>query len=216
MTAHDSTADADTPVRKRTFQFVYRYSATLVAVSVAWFVASLPVVTVGPATLGAYAAIRSLRETGRIDRAYVVRALRANGLHAALLSVLPLVFVGTAMLYLRGGAFGGVGTAVAVVGLYVGGYLGVALVPTFVAMADAEPPTTALKQGYVWVASRPASTIVLALVTGLLFVVTAFLTIGFVLLFPALTFSYHVETLAGELDTGASPETAHSTLEGAV
>lgn len=216
MTTNDSTTDAGTPVRKRTFRFVYQHSTTLVALSVAWFIASLPIVTVGPATLGAYAAIRSLRETDHIDRAYVARALRANGLHAALLSFVPLVFVSAATLYLQGGTLGGVGNVAAVVGLYVGGYLGVALIPTFVAMADAEPPTAALKHGYVWVASQPASTLVLALVTGFLFVVTALLTIGFVLLFPALAFSYHVEMLAEDPDTGTSRETGHPTLEGTV
>lgn len=208
MTDHNSSDDTRASAHKRTFQFVYRNSATLVAVSVAWFLASLPLITLGPATLGAYAAVRSLRETGRVNRAYVVRALRLNGVHAALLSFLPLLFVASATLYLRGGiALGGATKVVAVVGLYVGGYLGVALIPTFVALADGETPAAALKQGYVWVATRPASTLTLALVTGALFVATALLTVGFVLLFPALTFSYHVEVLAD----GREERTPHKT-----
>lgn len=209
MTTHDSTDntdDMDAPAHKRTLRFVYRHSTMLVGVSVAWFLVSLPLVTIGPATLGAYAAIRSLRETERLDRAYVLRVLRSNGVHAALLSFLPLVFVATATLYLRGTSLGGVGNVVAVIGLYVGGYLGVALIPTFVAMAGGDPPITALKQGYVWVATQPASTLVLAIVTGVLFVGTALLTIGFVVLFPALAFSYHVEVVTNERHGRATPE----------
>jgi hypothetical protein len=205
MTTHEPVDEDDTPAYKRTLRFVYRHSTALVAVSVAWFVASLPLVTVGPATLGAYAAVRSIRQTGRVDRAYVLRALRRNGVHAALLSFLPLLFVATATLYLWGGlALGGVTNVVAVVGFYVGGYLGVALIPTFVVLADGETPVEALKEGYVWVARRPVSTVSLALVTAGLFVATAALTIGFVLLFPALTFSYHVEVLATDPDADAS------------
>ncbi|SEO89945.1 hypothetical protein SAMN04487948_10718 [Halogranum amylolyticum] len=193
---------------KRTFRFVYRHSLELVAVSVMWFVASLPVVTLGPATLGAYAAVRSLRQTGHVDRAYVARALGMNGIHAALLSFLPLAFVVSATLYLgSGGGLGGFENVAAVVGIYVGGYLGVALIPTFYALADGETPLASLKQGYVWVATKPTSTVTLALVTGTLFVVTALMTVGFVLLFPALTISYHVEVLADEPAEGQGADT---------
>ena len=131
--------DGDTgrvSAHKRTMRFVYEHSVTLVAVSVAWFVASLPLVTVGPATLGAYAAIRSLRETGALDRGHVVGVLRRNGVHAALLSFLPVTFFVAAGLYVRGGTpRTGFETVIAVVGVYVGAYLVVALIPTFVAMA---------------------------------------------------------------------------------
>jgi hypothetical protein len=199
MTTQDSDDDGETPAYKRTLVFVYRHSTALVAVSVAWFFASLPLVTLGPTTLGAYAAVRSVRETGRVDRAYVRRALRRNGVHAALLSFLPGLFVAGGILYLRGGfSLDGAGTLVAVVGFYVGGYLGIALIPTFVALADGETPVAALTEGYVWVATRPVSTVTLALVTGALFVGTALLTVGFVILFPALAFSYHVVVLESD------------------
>lgn len=207
MSAHDSAGETelgDRPTHKRTLRFVYQHSATLVAVSVAWFVASLPLVTIGPATLGAYAAVRSLRQTGRLDRDYVVGAVRTNGVHAALLSALPVAFAAPAGLSLRGGAtVTGLATIVAVVGLYVAGYLAVALIPTFVAMADGESPGVALKRAYVWTATDPAAALSLALVTAILFAVTALLTVGFVLLFAAAAFSYHVEYLAEDLDVPA-------------
>jgi len=192
---------------KRTMRFVYEHSVTLVAVSVAWFVASLPLVTIGPATLGAYAAIRSLRETGTLDSRRVASVLRRNGVHASLLSFLPVMFFIAAGLYLRGGTpRTGFETVIAVVGVYIGAYLVVALIPTFVAMAAGDPPTVALKQAYVWTASRPTAALSLTLVTAVIFVVTALLTIGFVLLFPAVAFSYHVEYLADDFDVATAVE----------
>ena len=189
------------PTHKRTLRFVYDHSARLVVVSVAWFVASLPLVTIGPATLGAYAAIRSLRETGRLDRDHVMGVLHSNGSHAALLSFLPMVFAIPAALSIRGGVrLAGFESIFAVAGLYVGSYLTVALIPTFIAMADGDAPGSALKEAYVWTASEPAAALALGLVTVVIAVVTALLTIGFVLLFPAVAFSYHVEYLADDLD----------------
>lgn len=208
MSSHNPVDEAEAvSTHKRTLRFVYEHSGRLVAVSVAWFVASLPLITIGPATLGAYAAIRSLRETGRLDRGYVASAVRTNGIHAALLSFLPIAFAVPAGLSLRGGTtLGGVGSIVAVVGLYIAGYLAVALIPTFVAMADGEAPAAALKRAYVWTASDPTAALSLALVTAVVFVATALLTVGFVLLFAAVAFSYHVEYLVDDLDVAAGTD----------
>lgn len=208
MSVQTPTATTDAaPTHKRTLRFVYQHSATLVAVGVAWFVASIPLVTIGPATLGAYAAIRSLRETGRLDRGYVASAVRTNGIHAALLSFLPMVFAIPAGLSLRGGTmFVGVDSIIAVVGLYIAGYLVVTLIPAFIAMADGDAPATALKRAYVWTATDPTAALSLALVTAVIFVVTALLTVGFVLLFAGVTFSYHVEYLADDLDAAAETD----------
>jgi len=198
---------------KQTMRFVYEHSVTLVAVSVAWFVASLPLVTIGPATLSAYAAIRSLRETGALDRRRVAGVLRRNGVHAVLLSFLPVAFFVVAGLYLRNGTpRTGFETVVAVVSVYVGAYLVVALIPTFITMAAGEPPIVALRRAYVWIATKPTAALSLVLVTAVVFAVTALLTIGFVLLFPAVAFSYHVEYLADDFDvaTAADPSTAET------
>ncbi len=204
----DPTNNTDAvPAHKRTLRFLYEHSVTLVVVSVAWFVASLPLVTIGPVTLGAYAAIRSLRETGRLDRGYVAIAVRTNGIHAALLSFLPMVFALPAGLALRGATtLGGVDSVSAVLGLYVAGYLAVALIPTFIAMADGVPPAAALKRAYVWTATEPTAALSLALVTAGVFVVTALLTVGFILMFAAVAFSYHVEYLVDDLDTAAATD----------
>ncbi len=172
-----------------------------------WFIASIPLVTIGPATLGAYAAIRSLRETGRVDRRYVTSAVRINGIHAALLSFLPTVFAIPAGLSLRGGTtFSGVDSVIAVFGLYIAGYFVVTLIPTFIGMADGDSPATALKRAYVWTATDPTAALSLALVTTIVFVVTALLTVGFVLLFAAVTFSYHIEYLVDTLDVAVETD----------
>lgn len=61
-------------------QFVYQNGFSLVIISLLWFLASLSLVMIGPATLVAYVAIRDLRsEQNRIDRAYVLTVLQRNG-----------------------------------------------------------------------------------------------------------------------------------------
>lgn len=211
MPSHDERGTDAAPVHKRTLRFVYRHSATLIAVSVAWFIASIPLVTIGPATLGAYAAIRSIRETGRLDGGAVVSAVRTNGVHAALLSALPVAFAAPGVLSLRAGtAMEGPNPVIAVVGLYVAGYLVVALIPTFVAMSDGEAPTAALKQAYLWTAGDPTAALSLALVTAIVFAVTAVLTIGFVLLFAAVAFTYHIEYLADDLEAAGATDPSAS------
>ncbi|WP_435159086.1 hypothetical protein [Haladaptatus sp. DFWS20] len=217
MVEYDTANDPDTPAHKRTIRFVYQHSTTLIIMSIVWFFVSLPVITLGPATLGAYSVVRSLRETGTIDRTRTVAVVRTNGIHAMLLALVPLVFVATAALYLRTGTpLGTLSMVVAAVCMYAGGYLGIALIPAFIAMADGESPLAATKRGYMWVASQPVSTVSLAVVTAILFVATALLTIGFVLLFPALAFSYHVEVLTDDLAETTSTETPIHRVEGTI
>jgi hypothetical protein len=217
MMEYDSANDPDTPAYKRTLRFVYQHSTTLILMSIVWFIASLPVITLGPATLGAYSVVRSLRETGSIDHARTVAVIRTNGIHAMLLALVPLVFVATGALYLRTGTpLGSLSMVVAAACMYAGGYLGIALIPAFIAMADGESSLTATKRGYMWVASQPVSTVSLAVVTAILFVATALLTIGFVLLFPAVAFSYHAEVLTDDLAETTSAETSVHRAEGTI
>lgn len=198
---------AETTALKRTIRFVYQQSSSLVVCSVCWFLASLPLVTIGPATVGLYAAVVSLRETGRLDRSRVRRTVRTNGVHAGLLGVLPPAFLAIGVLYglTASGTLAMVG---AVVGLYFGAYTGLTLIPTFIAMAREEPPGAALKQGYLWGATHPTYLVHLAVVTLVVFVATAALTIGFVLLFGGVAAAYHVELVCDDLEpvrpTGSS------------
>lgn len=176
-----------------TLKFVYRHSAALVPAGVLWAVLSLPLITVGPASLGMYATVESLRETGRVDRAAVVRTVRENLVPATLLGFLPPTFFGIALLYVGSGlASGLVGSALTAVALYAGLYVGVMLIPTFVGMARGVEPRRAVREAYVWLAGAPVSGLQLLLVTAAVLVATLGLTIGFVLLFAGITATYHV------------------------
>jgi hypothetical protein len=179
-----------------TLKFVYRYSTALVAASVLWVLCSLPLVTVGPASLGVYSVVLSLRETGRVDRGRVVDTVRENLVPATLLGFLPVTFVGVAALYVVSGLTTGVvGTALTAVALYMGLYVGVLLIPTFVSMAAGVDPRTAVRESYLWLAGAPVTGLQLLLVTAVLLVATAGLSIGFVMLFAGLAGAYHVEVL---------------------
>jgi hypothetical protein len=179
-----------------TLTFVYRHSTALVPASVLWVLCSLPLVTVGPASLGVYSLVLSLRETGRVDRTRVVETVRGNLVPATLLGFLPVTFVGIASLYVVSGlATGLVGTALTAGALYAGLYVGVLLIPTFVSVAAGVDPKVALRESYVWLASSPVVGLQLLLVTAVLLVATLGLSVGFFLLFAGVTATYHVELL---------------------
>jgi hypothetical protein len=179
-----------------TLKFVYRHSTALVPASLLWVVCSLPLVTVGPASLGVYSVVLSLRETGRVDRARVVGTVRDNLVPAMLLGFLPVTFVGIAALYIVSGlATGLVGTGLTAAALYAGLYVGVLLIPTFVSVAAGVDPKVALRESYVWVASDPVTGLQLLLVTSVLLVATVGLSVGFLLLFAGLAAVYHVEVV---------------------
>jgi hypothetical protein len=179
-----------------TLKFVYRHSTVLVPASILWVVCSLPLVTVGPASLVVYLLVLSLRETGRVDRARVVETVRANFVPATLLGFLPVTFVAIAALYLVSGlATDLVGTALTAVALYAGLYVGVLLIPTFVSIAAGVEPRVAVRESYVWLAGAPVTGLQLLLVTAVLLVATVGLSIGFLLLFAGLAAAYHVEVL---------------------
>jgi hypothetical protein len=182
-----------------TLKFCYRHSTALIPASVLWVVCSLPLVTVGPASLGVYTLVLSLRETGRVDRARVVDTVREQFVPATLLGFLPVTFVGIALLYILSGLVTGiVGTALTAVALYGGVYVGVLLIPTFVSMAGGVEPRVALRESYLWLAGSPVTGLQLLLVTGVVLVATVSLSIGFLLLFAGTAAAYHLEVISRE------------------
>ncbi len=200
---------------KRTIRFVYQHSSSLVVCSLYWTLASIPLVTIGPATVGLYAAVLSLRETGQVDWSRVRQAVQTNGVHAGLLGMLPPLFLATGILYGLT-ASGTLAMLVAVVGLYLSVYIGLTLIPTYIAMARGKSAIVALKEGYLWGATNPTYLIHLAVVTLVLFVSTAALTIGFLLLFAGLAASYHIELVCDDLEPLPSTETSFSISFGKV
>ncbi|GAA0237796.1 hypothetical protein ACFFQF_28005 [Haladaptatus pallidirubidus] len=194
MTTDNSDVERLRTALSETGRFVYRHITALVGVSIAWFVASIPLVTIAPATLGAYAAIRSLRESGRIDRAVVLERVRTNGIHATLLSMLPLLLALAAGLYANAylESRTTASAALAVVCAYATLYAVLVLVPAFVSLSDGTPLLEALGFGRTQVTGHPTLALTTGLLTFVVFVSTAALTVGFALLFPALAFSLHL------------------------
>ena len=188
---------------KQTLRFAYRHSATLAAISVAWTLLSLPLITIGPATLGAYRAIVSLRETGQFTTAEIISTVRTNLLASVLFGLAPLIFGGIGVLYLLSppellGSFSLVlGTAASYLGLYIG----LLLIPTYYRLASGDDPSDALRVGYLCIARVPRVALRLVIVTSVLFVVSALLTVMIVVVFPSFTMAYHIHVIEPELTT---------------
>lgn len=195
------------------FKLLSDHAVSFVIVSFAWSVAVLPVVTVGPATLGAYAAVRSLREEGRIDRGEVLATLRSHWLDALLLAGVPIATSAMSLLYFsRYVATGSpVAGALGFGGTYVSVHLGLVLVATFVGLAGGSELSEAVKTGYRWTVARPTVTVSVLILTALLFVASAVLTVAVVIVFPALAAAFHTELLAPVFESGTG--TAHASEE---
>lgn len=179
---------------RETRSFVYDRLLSLVIISVLWFFASLPVVTLGLATLGAYAAIYSLYDRGRIDRAYLLGVARRHGVEAALVWFLPLLFAGGTLLYLRQASASAAlfPLLFGLLGAYLASHLALVTGITLLLLARDLPLVESLRTAYLWTVNHATLTLTAVLVTALLFVATAALTAGFVLLFPTVAFSLHV------------------------
>ncbi|SFR64570.1 hypothetical protein [Halogeometricum limi] len=196
--------------------FVYRNGLRLTLVSVLWALASLPLVTIGPATLGAYVAIRDLRsDRNRLDADHVRRVLRRNGAASALFSGVPVVFGAIAVAYgltaLERGSVAG--EVVALVAGYVALYVALALIPTYVALADGDDPVDAFGYGVRWLVRHPTAALAMGLLTVAILAVTVLLTVAFALTFAGVAFSLQisvVEAVNGrERGTAAPSVVAH-------
>ncbi|WP_276255994.1 DUF624 domain-containing protein [Halomontanus rarus] len=194
---------------RRTTRFVWDNLVSIVGISLAWFLAALPVVTIGPATVGAYRAVLSLRGDGpdRVDRSAVVATVRSQFVHATLIGLVPVVVLtvaGTyAVTYLAGGPlFTG---ALALVGVYGGLYAWLVSIPTLLGLAEGEAPADAFAEGYRWTARHGVGAVALGVVTIGLFVATTVLTVGVALLFAGCAFAFHVEFVTGVTETERLP-----------
>ncbi|WP_423747015.1 hypothetical protein V5735_20500 (plasmid) [Haladaptatus sp. SPP-AMP-3] len=183
--------------------FVYGNALRLVVLSVAWVICLLPVITVGPATLLAYAAVQDLRsERNAVDASRLGSVLRRNGVASVIFSGVPVVFGGISVLYgipaLSRSML--LGEIIALIAGYIAMYSALVLVPTFSAMARGVSPVSALRYGIRWVASHPTAVLSMALLTVVTFAVTALLMVAFPLLFAGIAFSLHV-IVTDEFDT---------------
>lgn len=193
----DAAVDPLYASAERTVGFVWEHLVSIVAISVAWFFAALPVVTVGPATVGVYAAVLSLRadDASRIDREAVLKTVREQFVHAALIGLVPLVLLGIAagygLAYLSGGGLGA--GLLAVAAWNAGCYAWLVSVPTLIGLAGGEPVVDALAGGVAWTTDHAVASVVLGVVTAVLLIVTSLLTVAAALLFAGVAFAFHVQ-----------------------
>ncbi|WP_136689507.1 YesL family protein [Halorhabdus amylolytica] len=189
----DSVEDALWP----SFAFVYHNAVAVAVLSLAWFVASLPLVTIGPATIGLYAAVWSIREQGELDIGTILKTVRRHFVNATLLGGVVVIMAVTSFVYLARyvRTEGTPAALLGVGGLYVTIHLVLVFIPTFVALVQATPLSDAVKTSYHWTVTQPYAALATLVVTGVLLVVSLVLTVAFVLVFPALIAWFHTQLL---------------------
>ncbi|SEW14624.1 hypothetical protein [Natrinema salifodinae] len=200
-TPRDPDVDPVYAAARRTTRFVWTHLVSVIGISLAWFLTALPIVTIGPATVGAYRAVLSLREDGadRVDREAVLATVRRQFVHATLLALVPVALVAIAANY----ALAYLATGTVAAGLlalcctYAGLYAWLVSIPALLGVAAGESPTAALATGYRWTAAHPVGAVALGVVTVALFAVTTLLTVAVALLFAGVAFAFHVEFVAG-------------------
>lgn len=189
------------------FGLLPSHAGAFVVVSLAWSLASLPLITVGPATLGAYAALISLREEGSVDRAFVANTLRDHGVDALLLGLVAVVTSAISLLYF--GRFVTTGSRLAgflgVAGTYVSVHLTLVLVPTFVGLANGVGLSMAVRRGYYWTVTRPLVAVSMLILTSLLFAASLLLTVALVFVFPAFVAAFHTGLLTDTIGPSQEP-----------
>ena len=209
----DVTIESVSDAAWSSFGFVYRNPLAVAIVSLAWVIASLPLLTIGPATLGVYAAVRSLREDGSVDTAAVVRTVRTHAINAFLLGGIVGLVATTGVLYLS--QFVRTGWTVAGVlgftALYVAMHLLTVLIPAFVGLVQGISLSDAVKESYRWTVTRPDAALATMTVTGGLLIASLVLTVAFVLVFPALVAWFHAELLEPLFEPDAEPVTRGET-----
>jgi uncharacterized membrane protein YesL len=182
--------------------FVYTNGAELTLVSVCWFFCSLPVVTVGPATLGAYTAVTSLYENEGIHASRVFTTVRNQFVGATLLGLFPVSLAGIALLYavhylttgsLLAGIFSLIGAYGAVFALLV-------LIPTFVSLAHGTPVSQALRRSYLWTVRSPTLALTVGVITAITGCVLLVFVVAFPLLFAGVAFGFHTLVVSMHTD----------------
>ncbi|ELZ28477.1 hypothetical protein C474_15254 [Halogeometricum pallidum JCM 14848] len=213
--------DADTKTVYRSFvsavRFFYEHGPRLVAISALWFLCSVPLVTVGPATLGAYAAVTSLREGYTFDRERVAATLKRHGLSATLLSGVPLAFAAIAGLYARRYLLerSTVALVLGVITTYAAAYTALVLIPTFAGLAAGEDLEPAVRAGIRWTGRNALGAVMIGMGTIVLFAVTGALTIAFVVVFGGMVAAFHLEALLGPPPKSEAAEDHWSPYESA-
>ncbi len=188
---------------ERTTRFVWDHLVSIIAISFAWFLAAVPLVTIGPATVGAYRAVLSLRddETDGIDRSAVLETVREQFVHATLLAFVPFALLVVAVNYtLAYLASASVTAGLLALGCaYASFYAGLVAMPTLLGLATGKSAPAAVIDGYRWTAHHAVGAVAVGVVTAVLFVVSSLLTVAVVLLFAGVASTLHVEFVAASV-----------------
>lgn len=191
-----------------TKRFVYVNGAELTLISVCWFLFSLPVVTVGITTLGAYTAVASLRDGEGVNVRRVVDTVRGRIVGVTLLGVLPGIFAGVSVLYFTQYLTTGTTVAglLAIVGAYAAVFVVLVFIPSFVSLAQCKPVAKALRDGYLWTANHPTLALATGLVTLLILCVTLLFLVAFPVLFAGVAFSFHTIIIETHIERPTSED----------
>lgn len=174
-------------------RFVYRNSDRLALVSLVWFVSSVPIVTSGVATLGAYVAVAQLRsDRNRVEWEPLVALVRNRAVAATLFGLFPLSLYALSALYAVSAGNSRLRTLLFFGILYGAVYATLVMIPTFDALAAGRPPRSALTAGGRWTAAHPTLSLLSLLISLGIFGVTLLLTVAFPLLFAGLVVSVNI------------------------
>lgn len=186
---------------RQTAIFVYRHSASLVVVSVCWFVSSLPIITSGLATLGAYSAIRSMRNSDRIEIREILQSLQRHGLNAVLMGIVPvIVCVFTVLYFYRYTVTGSMPYVIlSIVGVYLLSFLSLVLLTTFARLVDGCAFAEAVKDSYMWLVHNPLLSTTTVVASGTILLLGVVSVVGLVIIVPAVLFSFHMEVIQNSL-----------------
>jgi hypothetical protein len=212
MTAPRETAVQYRRALRRTAGFVYRRSTWLVVVSVCWVVASFPLITAGMATLGAFSAIRSLRNGDRPQWDTVSESLRRHGLNVTVMSFVPMLLAAMTALYaVQYVETGGIQYfLLSIAGVYLVVLLLLVSLTAVARLSDGDGFVEAVSAGYGWVVRNPLLSASSALTMAGIVLGGVVSIVGLVIIVPAVVFSLHLEVTDGSTrtvrDTGSPVE----------
>lgn len=179
--------------------FAYRHSLVLAITSICWVVSSLPIITCGISTLGAYATIRSLHLHEKVEKDEIVKTIRQHGVNASLLIYIPIIigFATSAYFhtYVRTDSLQYL--VIAIVGTYLFIFLSLVVLTTFAILSQDRSFIDSLSTSYTWIVTNPAhsTTLIFVYVGVLLLGVVS--VIGLVVIVPALVFTLHDGVVRG-------------------
>lgn len=190
---------------RSTARFAWDELPTIVIVSVCWLLASLPLLTIGPATLGAYTAVLAKRAAHRGEipdtpdalTGFVLGRVRRGAVPATAVGVVPLLFGAITAVYavqflVTGTVLFG---ALALASLVVGSQICLVVLPGLLYLAEGRESHAAIRAGYTWSISNPRRSVGTGVLTVVIGALLLSLTVAFPLLFGGFVAVFHAEAV---------------------